>query len=210
MSDDRKTPTEPVVARERRRNTPQGIEAVNEPPRPDGRYAGVTPSESDRPPSDRPIIAEVPKELDDRHPRMDRAPLEKTWNVPPPELVANSPGLRAIETYSRDGSERARQGRTETRELRAEFQQFKADNAGDHLGIKEKQAETNSRLDAVQKALPDATRAGRRWAFATAAVSVSGTVAVAVFGWLMFHEQRLMEQAKATTPVMAAPVHAHR
>ena len=188
---DRKTPIEPAVA-EQRRKSDGSLKAVRVPPRPDsaldpdpvlqargldGRYRGITPSDSDRPGLDPPKIRED-EAAEEKHPRFDRAPPEKTGEV-------------------------ARQGRWETRELRADFSEFKAENAKEHLGITRGQTETNRRLDDVQKALPDAARAGRMLSLITTIVSVIGTVGVAFFGYRMIHEQRLTEQAKASAPAAA-------
>ena len=214
---DRKTPADGLAAEAVRKQSSGSLKAVRVPPRADsaldpdpvlqargvnGRYRGITPSDSDRPLVTSPAIPELPKEIEEQHPRFDRAPREKTWDVVPPELIANSPGLRAIEAYSRDGSKRAQQGRTETRELRAEFQEFKANNAQEHLGIHEKQVETNNRLTEVQKALPKAARSGRAWGFAMGAAAAVVAVAGAIAAWYSYEAAR--ETADAARETAAA------
>ncbi len=220
MDDDneRLTPTEPVVGREKRRQTPPGMPAVSIPPRPEVLKAPMKPTvvlraEPANAPSDPPKIPEVSAKMEELHPRFDRAPTEKTWEVAPPELVANSPGLRSIEAYSRDGSERTKQVRSDTRELKAEFKEFVAVNAGEHTEIKLHQAETNSKLEAMTKALPDAARAGRKWSFATGVAAAVVVVAGAIGGYYEFQTARVTaeaarEQAAATRAMVAATARA--
>jgi hypothetical protein len=208
---DRKTPVEPAVAEQRRKSS-GSLKAVRVPPRPDsaldpdpvlqargvnGRYRGITQSESDPP-----KIAENP-DADMDHPRFDRAPREKTWDVVPPELVANSPGLRAIETYARDAKHLAKRAA-----MRVES--FDAKNACEHADIKIAVLGLETKVVAVQEQLPKATRSGRIWAFGIATVTTVGMVIAAWLGVRAAHEtaEATREQAAATREMIRAAAQA--
>lgn len=222
---DRKTPADGLAAEAVRKQSSGSMRAVRAPPRPepvveyppvlrtdgvDGRYAGITPSDSDRPVSIPRAIPELPKELEEKNPRLDRISVEKTWEVAPPELVANSPGLRTIEAYARDAKQLAKRAAT-----RVEL--FNTKNAGEHADIKIAVADVKTELldlktevVAVKEELPNAANAGRKQALITTSISVAGTIAVVVFGYLVVHEQRLSDQARASTVQIAAPAAAHK
>jgi len=221
MSDgDRKTPIEPAVAEQRRKSS-GSLKAVRTPSRPDsaldpdpilqargidGRYRGITPSDSDRPGFDPPKIAENP-DADRDHPRLDLAPREKTWDVVPPELIANSPGLRTIEAYARDAKHLAKRAA-----MRVEA--FDSKNAGEHADIKGSVADVKTEVlslkTEVSEQLPRAARSGRLVSFVIASVTTAGMVIVAWLGVRAAHEtaEATREQAAATREMIRAAAQA--
>ena len=208
MSPDKndKTPAETP-----RSKTPAGGMPVSRPPRPDGTYSvrPGTPIGAISPPSDAPKIAEN-RDADEAHPRLDRAPSERTWNVrAKPRLAADS--LRQTATRTReeiaclasieDGAlgakERARQGAEAVRELKLEFFEFKAGNAGEHAQIHttvgmvaHKVDHLTTKIDQIQEDHPKTLRSTRIWN----TVAGAFVVAAAFWGWLTAHEHRLAQQ----------------
>ncbi len=190
---------------------------LNPPPKPRGAYSVHGPA-----------FPELTDEQRRAHPPMDEAETDpdadKTWvGNRPPKLAADSlrPGgaftaervahARAVEANSRDAKQRAHLAQVEAREAKLEAREGKlaaqeAKLAAQKLATENARAhaEIDEKLGRVEKQLPDAARAGRIWAFATAAITGGFGALVAYYGYQVIHEQRLEREEDAR--VVPAPL----